>query len=159
MRLTLALGLLTGLAVAACSEPTTSTQPTEPTLAVTSNDFDKNIEGGVTNDCTGEGAGGTVRVHILTTSTDDGAGGFHGNFHLIANGKVTFGTETRYLFNQTTTVAYNAKVGEEETIITTFTLIGQGGASNEVLQFRLHYTVTPSGAIPTDFEWDNLKCQ
>jgi hypothetical protein len=45
------------------------------------------------------------------------------------------------------------------TIIGTFTLNGQGRAPNEVAQFRLHFTVTPNGAVPTDWEWDALQCR
>jgi len=61
----LALALMSALAVAACSNPVASASSADPTLAVTSNDldknigatvandFDKNIVGTVTNDCTG----------------------------------------------------------------------------------------------------------
>ena len=72
---------------------------------------------------------------------------------------MTFGTETRFVFHQTQLFQFNSSVGEMGTIIGTFTLNGQGGAPNEVAQFRLHFTVTPNGAVPTDWEWDALKCR
>jgi hypothetical protein len=166
----LALALMSALAVAACSDPVASASSADPTLAVTSNDFDKNIGatvtndfdknivGTVTNDCTGEEGTGIARVHIVTTGSNDEAGGAHGTFHLNVDGKVTFGTETRYLFHQTTEFLFNGKLGEEQTINSVFTLNGQGSAPDEVIQFVLHYTITPGGAVPTDWEWGNLKC-
>jgi hypothetical protein len=154
-----ALGLVV-TTLAACSQPTADTPPEAVSYAVTSNErsTDLAIVGNVTNDCTGEVGTGTGHVHIVTTSTDDGAGGMHGAFHLTAAGKVTFGTETRYVFHQSQLFQFNSKVGEMGTIIGTFTLNGQGGAPNEVFPFRLHFTVTPNGAVPTDWEWDVLKC-
>jgi hypothetical protein len=159
MRPNHALALLSALAIVACSDPTASAPSANPTFAVTSNEFDKNIVGTVTNDCTGEEGTGIARVHIVTTDGSDGAGGVHGTFHLNVDGKVTFGSETRYVFHQTTEFLFNGQVGEEQTINSVFTLNGQGSAPNEVAQFVLHYTITPDGAVPTDWEWGDLKCQ
>ena len=38
------------------------------------------------------------------------------------------------------------------------TLIGQGSAPNELATFRLHFTITPSGAVTVDFERGDLIC-
>jgi hypothetical protein len=159
MRPALALSLLSALALIACDDLTSGTEPPDPTFAVTSNEFDKTLEGPVTDDCTGETAIALARLHIVTTSTTDGAGGYHAGFRFNITGKLTFGTETRYVFHQTNTAVVNGKVGEEGTINSTFTLNGQGSVPNEVFQFRLHYTITPTGAVPSDWEWDDLKCQ
>jgi hypothetical protein len=158
MRPTLSLSLLSALALAACGEPTAGSQPADPAFAVTSNEFDKALTGPFTNDCTGEEGIAQARLHVVTTSTDDGAGGFHVGFRFNITGRVTFGT-VGYVFHQTNTDVVNGRVGEEGTINSTFTLIGQGSAPNEVFQFRLHYTIAATGAVPTDWQWGNLKCQ
>ena len=160
MRSIYALGLL-ATALAACSDPTADTPAQAASYAITSNmrSTDIDLIGGVTDDCTGELGSATGRLHVITTSTDDGAGGMHGAFNLNAAGKVTFGTETRYVWHQSLLFQFNGKVGETGTIIATFTLIGQGQAPNEVFPSRLHYTITPNGAVPTAWEWDNLQCR
>ena len=160
MRPMFALGLV-AITFAACSDPTAETPSQSPSYAVTSNvrSTDLALIGGVTDDCTGELGNATGRLHIITTSTADGAGGMHGAFNLDAAGTVTFGTETRYVWHQSLLFQFNGRVGETGTIIATFTLIGQGQAPNEVFPFRLHYTITPNGAVPTDWAWGNLQCR
>ena len=156
MRPTLALAMLCALAAGGCSEPTAESAPAQ--FAVTENEYDRNFEGPIINDCTGEEGQALVRMHVVSTDTEDAAGGLHVGFHLNATGTVTF-DGARYRFHQTVTDQFSGGVGEERTITATFTLIGQGGAPNEVALFELHFTVRPDGTVATDMEHGRLICR
>ena len=150
---------LAAFGLAACDDPTGANPVTPPALAVTSNEYTRNYEDVAVNDCNGEGLPGTVRAHVLTTETADGAGGIHETFHLNATGKLSDQNGARYVFHQTIGDELNGKAGEERTIVAVFTLIGQGGVPNELSTFLLHFTITPDGSIPVDFVRGDLVCR
>ena len=149
------------LTVGCDHSPTQPTdQPERPSAAVVTNEHDRTIIGPVTNDCTGEVIFATVNVHTLAATTQDAAGGIHETLHQNLSFAGTSETSgVHYVGHQTFDLAFNAKVGEEQTVQLTFTLIGQGSAPNEVSTFIGHYTLLADGTVTSDFDNFRVRCQ
>jgi hypothetical protein len=164
MRPTISTNILlavAALAMACSGDPTeNSATADQPSLAVIQNEVTQTT-GTATNDCTGEVITATATDHELVTVTEDGAGGFHlkllSHVHFAGTSDITgakySGTGS---INQT---IFDRGTGHIETLVITFTLIGEGDVPNEVATILFHVTVHPDGTVSSTIDTFRLHCQ
>lgn len=156
------LSLMAAVLALGCDASPTQPAATPDGLspAVIFNEQFRNISFTAISDCTGEVIDITVTFHEVDAVTEDGAGGVHVdshfNLHFTGTGETT---GAQYLGSESFRDIFNTQVGNEETFEDTFTLIGHGGAPNEVLTGLFHITVNPDGTVTTEFERPHLRCQ
>ncbi len=151
--------MLTAAFLTGCGDnPSDPMVPIErPDAAVTRNDVQTGTDF-ASNDCTGEVFPTTYRIHTVIAGGDDAAGGGHEHVHQ----DIEFAAQTaagKLVGHQTYNFELNGKIGEEQTVIFMFTLIGQGGIPNEKSTFQLHYTLLADGTITSDIEDFHIRCQ
>jgi hypothetical protein len=135
-------------------------QPERPSAAVIDHEQDHNLSGPVENDCTGEVFIGTGKINTVNSVTDDGAGGVHETIHLnLQFAGTSETTGVRYVGNQVLNLEFNGKIGEENTILQMFTLIGQGNVPNEKSTFQFHVTVRPDLTVTSYIDDFHILCQ
>ncbi|MFN2637789.1 MAG: hypothetical protein ABR585_12255 [Gemmatimonadaceae bacterium] len=153
------------IALAACDKtPANVTGPRagDPNLALVINRrFD--VVGTALSDCGGEDIAVTGTFHRILTITSDRAGGFHVNDHMDYTGLqgTSAITGAKYVANQISVVNFNVpgpQLGFEVTRETSFKLIGQGTAPDEVLTMLIHYTINANGELTTFVDNFRVRC-
>ena len=130
---------------------------------ITSN-FQQPINLSVSVQCAAGGAGEVVQLtgteHILLVTTIDGSGGFHSKFHFQTQGITGTGQTTgaRYQGSAVTQGTLNGKVGVESSAMRNFRVIGQGSASNFLINQNFHMTVHPDGTITGYVDNFSARC-
>ena len=138
--------------------------PVRPNAAVVSHEHNRDITVGATIECTGEEITLVGNLYQLFTVTDDGAGTLHLNFKQSFTGRGTSElTGVSYLIHETLGDQFNGSFDEgefsEHTFTITFTVVGKGGAPNEVAHAMQHIVVHPDGTITGFFERVRILCQ
>jgi hypothetical protein len=90
-------------------------------------------------------------IHVVTTSTADGSGGYHMTQSLNSKlGGVSLTTGTKYVNSETKNDSWyaGAPFPAVETHTYDFTLVAQSNTPNYVLHVTMHTTVTSNG-VPT----------
>ena len=98
-------------------------------------------------------------AHFIASVTLDGSGGFHAvnndNVHVTATG--SFGND--YEANEEDQNTFNGRVGIEQTVSTTFSLIGKGSAPNFEEHALQHITVNANGTTTVFFSNFTASCK
>jgi hypothetical protein len=117
------------------------------------------IDGYAYSDCAGESIYVTGEAHYLVTVTEDGAGGYHGKYHVNIKG-VGVGEDSgdKYQYNGVMNEEINVAAGEEETLTESVNLIGQGKAANMVLKWDAHITVNANGDVTVYRDNERIDC-
>ena len=112
-------------------------------------------------DGAGEGVHLTGRLHHLVHFTFDGAGGVHFKFHSSDQGITGTGLTTGDKYQRTgaTNSEFNAKVGEQSTVVDSFNIIGQGNGNNFLLHVTLHITVNANGTVTAEVFDFSVECK
>jgi hypothetical protein len=137
--------------------------PTEPddraSLAVLTNEQNRDVNDIAINDCTGEQIPITGHEHLVSSVTQEGVGTFHVGFHadLILKGTSLL-TGASYIVNQTVDEHVTVAAGFEDTFVLPFILVGKGGVPNEVLLATFHITVRPDGTVTSLIDNLRIKC-
>jgi hypothetical protein len=86
-------------------------------------------------------------LHVLFHTTLDGNGGFHTLIHRQPQGVTGIGLTTGDIYQGTgvTETHLNGVVGEEQTVVNNFRLIGHGPGNNFLLHGTMHVTVNANG--------------
>jgi hypothetical protein len=114
--------------------------------------------------CAAGGAGDYVLLsgplHMQFIIAMDGRGGFHEEFLYQTMGLSGTGTsgETYHVTDQARST-YNGRVGLEETIINTLRVIGEGSASDFLVQYSMHMTVHEDGTVSANVFNYNYQCK
>ena len=115
--------------------------------------------------CAAVGAGEEVHltgtVHTVFHITFDGAGGAHVKFHVNDQGISGTGLATGDKYHRTgaSNLEFNAKVGEESTVVDSFNVIGQGKGNNFLAHVTLHITINPNGTVTAEAVHFNVECK
>jgi hypothetical protein len=100
-------------------------------------------------------------IHSVFHVTLDGSGGAH--VVVIHNPQDVSGvgltTGARYQGVGTHQDAFNAKIGVEETIVTTGMLIGQGPGNNLLTHDVIHTTVLANGLVTSSHDFVSIECR
>lgn len=115
--------------------------------------------------CAAGGAGEEVHltgelnnvVHFIINST----GGVHFKFHSSDQGITGTGLTTGDKYQRTgaTNSEFNAKVGEQSTVVDSFRVIGQGNGNNFLLHVTLHITVNANGTVTAEVFDFSVECK
>ena len=115
--------------------------------------------------CAAGGAGEEVQltgklhhlVHFIINST----GGVHFKFHSSDQGITGTGLTTGDKYHRTgaTNSEFNAKVGEQSTVVDSFNIIGQGNGNNFLLHVTLHITVNANGTMTAEVFDFRVECK
>ena len=115
--------------------------------------------------CAAGGAGEEVHltgklhhlVHFITNST----GGVHFKFQSSDQGITGTGLTTGDKYHRTgaTNSEFNAKVGEQSTVVDSFNIIGQGNGNNFLLHVTLHITVNANGTVTAEVFDFRVECK
>ena len=167
MRRASVLGLAV-LALAGCdaptlpSSPTTSGSTSASFAAVTTSDNESIlINQPVFVDCANGGAGEFVilqgRLHTLFHTTFNQSGLAMIKTHSQPQGVSGVGqvTGAKYQGTGVTQDIFTARIGNQETIINNFRVVGQGKGNDFTVHKNLHLTVNPNGIVTAWF--DNLR--
>jgi hypothetical protein len=115
--------------------------------------------------CANGGAGEAVELsgtlHDLFHITFDSAVGFHGRFLDNPQGVTGTGLSTgaKYQGTGVTEDQFNAKVGEEETFVNNFRIIGQGPGNNLLVHENFHFTVNANGQVTAFHDNFSVTCR
>jgi hypothetical protein len=169
MRRDFVLGLAV-LALAGCDAPTIpssqATSASTPTsfAAVTTTDNERFlIDQPVFVDCANGGAGEFVilqgSLHTLFHTTFSQSGLVMIKTQSQPQGVSGVGqvTGTKYQGTGVTQDIFTARIGNEETFVNNFRVIGQGKGNNFTVHEDLHLTVNPNGTLTASF--DNLRAE
>lgn len=115
--------------------------------------------------CAAGGAGEEVHligklhhlVHFIISST----GGVHFKFQSSDQGISGTGLTTGDKYQRTgaTNSEFNAKVGEQSTVVDSFNIIGQGNGNNFLLHVILHITVNANGTMTAEVFDFRVECK
>ncbi len=153
----LTLAAVGAVALAACTDPTTSiewssqgTLASSPTLERTR--IEEIIVFPVPRGCTGEPVAWTLRQEILLTTTIDESGGFHGSFHFhdLGSSGVGLVTGAQYRLSQAQNESYNVggdALPTTDTAIFLRRFISQGSLPNFRVTNVFHYTIDAQGTL------------
>ena len=115
--------------------------------------------------CAVGGAGEVVilsgNLHILTSVTLDGNGGFHADTHFQPQGISGTGLTSgdKYQGTGVTRSSFNGKVGFENTFVNNFRIIGQGPGNNLLVHQNVHITVHPDGTVTASVDNFKVECK
>jgi hypothetical protein len=115
--------------------------------------------------CAAGGAGEEVHltgeIHDLFHITLDSAGGAHVKVQLSDQGISGTGLTTGDKYHRTgaTNFEFNAKVGEQTTVVNNFDIIGQGNGNNFLLHVTLHITVNANGTVTAEVVNTSVECK
>ncbi len=117
--------------------------------------------------CANGGAGEDVHLtgdlHIVITSTADGAGGFHDSFHAQPQGISGTGSVTgaKYQATGVTRGDFNVKPPYpfETTFVNNFRIIGQGPGNNFLVHENFHVTVNANGTLTASVDNFSVECK
>jgi hypothetical protein len=115
--------------------------------------------------CANGGAGETVHVsgnlHEVINITSDNAGGLHVKTHFQPQGISGVGLPSgdKYQATGVTQDEFNTKVGQEETFINNFRIIGQGPGNNFLVHETFHITVNANGSVTASFDHLSIDCK
>jgi hypothetical protein len=96
-------------------------------------------------------------VHFMINST----GGVHFKFQSSDQGITGTGLTTGDKYHRTgaTNSEFNAKVGEETTVVDSFQVIGQGNGNNFLVHVTLHITVNANGTVTAEVFDFSVECK
>ncbi len=147
--------------LAACEAPTSpaTNDAFTPSAAVIRNDQFQTQTVAI-NDCNGEIIAIEATFHLVTSVTNDGAGGYHVKIHRNLTGTgVNQATGVEYVVSEEDNDQYSVDAGaDEQTSIMHFNLVSKGNAPNEVAQLMFHYTITPDGNLATYEDNFRINC-
>jgi hypothetical protein len=169
-RLPMVLGSIVVCLVAACQPDATSPDPAEvggPSFSATTltqnSSFPIDLIFFVA--CANGGAGEEVALsgslHDLFHVTLDGSGGLHVKTHSNPQGISGIGLTTgaKYQATGVTQEQFNAKIGEQDTFINNFRLIGQGPGNNFLVHENFHVTVNANGVVTSFHDHFSVVCK
>ena len=107
---------------------------------------------GAANPCTGDVLLLQGVHHRVSSTTQDGNGGFHIRNHSNYQGwtaEVIYGPNAgaQYRASNSANDTFNLKVGENHTAVQHISLIGRGQAPNVRVEFHWHYTINANGDL------------
>jgi hypothetical protein len=102
----------------------------------------------------------TGTEHILVVTTMDASGSFHSKVHFQSQGMTGTGQTTgaRYQGSVVQQATINGTVGVERSFMRDFRIIGQGSASNLLINETYHMTVHPDGTITAYVDNFSARC-
>jgi hypothetical protein len=115
--------------------------------------------------CANGGIGEVVELsgtlHDVFHVTGDGNGGFHVKTHDSPQGISGAGLTTGMKYNATgvTQEEFGIKVGQHDTFINNFRLIGQGAGNNLLVHDNFHISVNANGVVTSSHDHFTLTCQ
>ena len=115
--------------------------------------------------CAADGAGEEVhltgKLHHLVHFIINSTGGVHFKFHSSDQGITGTGLTTGDKYQRTgaTNSEFNAKVGEQSTVVDSFNIIGQGNGNNFLLHVTLHITVNANGTVTAEVFDFSVECK
>jgi hypothetical protein len=147
--------------LAACEAPTSPMTGTAlgPSAQVIRNDHFETQTVAI-NDCNGEIIAIDATIHLVTSVTNDGAGGYHVKIHRNVSGSgVNEATGVEYVVSEEDNNEYSVSAGaSEQTSIVHFNLVSKGNAPNEVAEVTFHLTITPDGDLVTYHDGTRIDC-
>lgn len=115
--------------------------------------------------CAAGGAGELVdlsgTLHLLMHTTVDGRGGFHARLLIHPRGVTGVGLTTGDIYQGTggTQTQFNGNVGEENTFVDNFRLIGGGPDNNLLMHQTVHATVNANGEVTATVSNISVQCR
>lgn len=117
------------------------------------------FNGAILNPCNGETFTYAGSYHGVFNMTFDGSGGFHlvshDNIHVAGTGD----QGNSYVGDESDNSTLNGRVGIEQTLNTSFSMISQGGAPNFEIHAVTHITVNPNGTVTVFFSNFSSACR
>ncbi len=169
MQRSLILATLALLPLAACQEQ--SGTPVAPALApqfsaaALTESLKVPIDIGVFVDCAADGAGEFVllsgELHILNHTTVDANGGLHVKSHFQPQGITGVGDVTgdKYQGTGVTQEEFNLKIGETDSFVNNYRMIGQGPGNNFLVHENVHVTYNANGTLTADVDNFRAECK
>jgi hypothetical protein len=110
---------------------------------------------------TGEEVHLTGKLHHLVHFIINSTGGVHFKFQSSDQGITGTGLTTGDKYHRTgaTNSEFNAKVGEETTVVDSFQVIGQGNGNNFLVHVTLHITVNANGTVTAEVFDFSVECK
>lgn len=115
--------------------------------------------------CAAGGAGEEVhltgKLHHLVHFIINSTGGVHFKFQSNDQGITGTGLTTGDKYHRTgaTNSEFNAKVGEQTTVVDSFNIIGQGNGNNFLVHVTLHITVNANGTVTSEVFDFSVECK
>jgi hypothetical protein len=172
MGIRFAIGILSivGLTTAACEPDATAPDAattSKPSLSATSQTQSSTFEIDLLFfvPCANGGAGEDIEltgsIHDVFHVTQDGHGGFNVKTHDNPQGVVGTGliTGTKYQGTGVTQTHFNLRVGEHETDVNNFRLIGQGPGNNYLVHDNFHVTINANGVVTAAHDNFSVQCK
>jgi hypothetical protein len=107
----------------------------------------------VENPVTGEDVHITGEAHIMTSLTEDGAGGFHSVWHFNARARgIGETTGNEYIGRHVEQLNVNIKppFPYEDTFVLNVRMIGPGKVPNFVMHLNMHVTINANGVVTAE---------
>jgi hypothetical protein len=107
----------------------------------------------VWNPVTGEWVHITGETHIMTSLTNDGAGGSHSVWHFNSRAQgigLTTGNEYIGRHVEQENVNFKPPFPHEETFVQNIRMIGRGNVPNFVLHWNVHVTINANGEVTAE---------
>lgn len=169
-RLTIALSLTAGLLTACQQDVTAPAQSVGgPAFAATAGGVETNqiipIDLVVTIPCANDGLGEDVELtgnlHDMFNVTLDNTGGAHVKYHDQPQGVSGIGSVTgdKYQGTGVTQEEFNITVGEQDTFVDNFRIIGQSSGNNYLSHEDMHFTVNPDGTTTVYHDNFRVECK
>jgi hypothetical protein len=169
-RLPLVLGSMVMWLLAACqSEPiaTDFSEREEPSFAAATQTQSSRFPIDLTFfvPCANGGLGELValsgQLHDVFHLTLDGRGGFHVKTHSNPQGVSGVGltTGTRYRGTGVTQERFNVKIGERNTFINNFRIVGRGPGNNFLVHENVHLTINANGVASSFHDHFRASCK
>jgi hypothetical protein len=115
--------------------------------------------------CANGGAGEVIdlsgALHVLMTFTMDGHGGVHGSFQFQPQGVTAVGESTGDIYHAAglTRGDFNTTVGDENTFVNNFLMIGPGPGNNLLLHGLAHMTINANGTLTASVDRISFECK
>lgn len=111
--------------------------------------------------CAGEEVHLTGKLHLLIHVTLDNAGGAHVKLQENSQGISGTGLTTgdKYQSTGANNFQFNTKVGDEQTFVFSFNLIGQGNGNKLLVHVTQHVTVNANGIVTAEVENMSIECK
>ena len=169
-RLSLGLALMVGFLSLACGQELTAPEAAKtarPSLSATPQTQNSvfPIDLAIFIPCANGGAGEDVvlsgNLHDLFHVTEDGHGGVHVKAHDSPQGISGIGQATgaKYQGTGVTQSEFNLKVGQQDTEINNFRIIGQGPGNNFLVHDNFHLTVNANGVVTSFHDHFTADCK
>lgn len=137
----------------------------QPAQAAVQTNLKVPVDIGVFIPCAAGGAGEVVflngNLHVLLRFTIDQAGGIHAASHFQPQGITGVGQTTgdKYQGTGVTQDQFNAKVGQEETFINNFRIVGQGPGNNFLIHENFHFEIDAKGIVTAYVDNFSVDCR